>query len=108
MRLFRSIGKVLGTGEKVTSTFSNQAQASKRHETDMLSDNRLSKNIRPLIIIWLMCLATAMIVCDMLEMHVADKYQTLINYCLIMAIAFYFPGRTAEKYIKERRKEAEK
>ncbi len=106
MKIFgkkKGITEAVEAGADIAKAFSSKDNATERHATDMLTDNQLSKNIRPLILIWLMVLFTGMIVCSFFELQIPDKYQELIFYSLILAIGFYFPGRSAEKYLRGRK-----
>ncbi len=54
------VGKVVDAGTDITKTLSKTEQASRRQQSDMLGDNKLSKSIRPLIVIWAILLYSAM------------------------------------------------
>ena len=56
------LNEVIKDGKEIVKVASNKEQGSRRHETDMLSDNKLSKNIRPIIIIWTFILFTLMLI----------------------------------------------
>lgn len=88
----------------VAKAFSSKDNATERHTSDMLSDSWLSKSIRPLILIWLMLLFTGMVIASFYDLPIDQKYKDLIFYALLLAIGFYFPGRSAEKYIRQKSK----
>ena len=84
----------------VTNTIHNanmdiQSQLTERHKNDMQSDSWLSKNIRPLTLIYLMCLFTYAFVAQVDE-FVLDMLKEL----LLMVFGFYFLARGAEKITK--------
>ena len=73
-----------------------------RWEADLKSDSWLSKNVRPLVLIFL-------IVCTMLlnfidagaiKFNVKDSYIDLLQLVLITVIGAYFGGRSLEKVKK--------
>jgi hypothetical protein len=91
-----AVDKALDTSKEVAKTFSNKEQGSRRQETDMLSDSWLSKNIRPLITIWVFLLLTV----DVFGFQYSDTAKDTIYWVAIICVGFYFPGRTAEKWFK--------
>ena len=97
--------KVLDTGSDLAKTFSNKEQGSRRHSLDMLSDSPLSKNIRPIIAIWSLTLLTVMLVCSgVFDLTFPTEVKQTIFWLVIIVMGFYFPGRTAEKWMKSRTK----
>lgn len=85
---------------ELTNTIHNanmdiQNQLTERHKNDMQSDSWLSKNIRPLTLIYLMCLFTYAFIADVDE-FVLDMLKEL----LMMVFGFYFLARGAEKITK--------
>lgn len=72
-----------------------QNQITERHKNDMQSDSWLSKNIRPLVLIYLMALFTYAFVAEV-KPEVLDMLQEL----LMMVFGFYFLARGAEKITK--------
>ena len=107
MGLFKKVdvNEIVGDGKEVVKTVSSKEQGSRRHETDMLSDNKLSKNIRPVIIIWTYTLFTIMIACIVIfKTEFPQIIMSTICILLGACITFYFPGRMAEKYFKTKLK----
>lgn len=102
-----AVGKVAesaeGALESTLEASSRQANATKRQSIDMLSDNKLSKSIRPIILIWAMLLFSSMTVLDYCGIKVDDAFKTTITMVLGLGVTFYFPGRTLEKYLKQRK-----
>lgn len=73
-----------------------------RHSADMLSDSALSKNIRPISLLYLMALFTLAFV-----IQVPETVLTMLRDLLMAVFMFYFGSRTVEKVvgvIKERKK----
>lgn len=78
-------------------------QLTERHKIDMLSDNRLSKNIRPLTLIYMLILLTVLIALDSVDVlgfSVAAHWIELIKWLAIAAFSYYFVGREFTKVAK--------
>ena len=70
-----------------------------RWSGDMNSDSWLSKNVRPLVLIFLVVCTVIMIFIDAgtIAFEVEDKWTDLLQLVLITVIGAYFGGRTMEK-----------
>ena len=70
-----------------------------RWKSDMNSDSWLSKNVRPLVLIFLVVCTIIMIFIDAgtIAFEVEDKWTDLLQLVLITVIGAYFGGRTMEK-----------
>jgi len=70
-----------------------------RWKVDMKSDSWLSKNIRPLVLIFLVVSTVLMIFIDagVLTFEVKDTWVDLLQLVLITVIGAYFGGRSLEK-----------
>lgn len=64
---------------------------------DMSSDNRLSKNIRPAVLIYLLIVYTAFAVAAAYGVTVPEAYVTLLGQWGMLVMTAYFGGRSAEK-----------
>ena len=93
-------GQIAESAADIVDSTSVKGNATQRQQNDMLSDNRLSKSIRPVIMIWAMLLFTAMVLLDLWGHPVAGEYKSAINLIMGLAVGFYFPGRTIEKWIR--------
>jgi len=73
-----------------------------RWEADMKSDSWLSKNVRPLVLIFLVLCTMLLIFIDAgkLNFNVKDSYIDLLQLVLITVIGAYFGGRSFEKIKK--------
>ena len=73
-----------------------------RWKADMNSDSWLSKNVRPLVLIFLIVCTMLLIFIDAgaLSFEVEDKWTDLLQLVLITVIGAYFGGRSVEKYKK--------
>lgn len=96
------VKEVIETGADVAKTFSNKEQGTRRMELDMLTDTPLSKNIRPIIAIWSMLLLTAYLICLGFDVQFNEQVGETVFWLVIIVMGFYFPGRTAEKWMKKR------
>ena len=73
-----------------------------RWKADMNSDSWLSKNVRPLVLIFLVVCTMLLIFIDAgkLQFNVKDSYIDLLQLVLITVIGAYFGGRSFEKVKK--------
>ena len=76
-----------------------QEQVSRRWESDMKSDSFLSKNIRPIVLIYLTFVFTVLSFFDgnVGGFSVAEQYIPIFQSLLITVYGAYFVGRTWEK-----------
>lgn len=79
-----------------------QKQVTERWKLDMNSDSWLSKNIRPLVLVFLVIATVLLIFIDagVLSFQVQDKWTDLLQLVLITVIGAYFGGRSLEKVKK--------
>jgi len=79
-----------------------QKQVTERWRMDMQSDSWLSKNIRPLVLVFLVVSTVLMIFIDAgaISFNVEDKWTDLLQLVLITVIGAYFGGRSLEKVKK--------
>ena len=73
-----------------------------RWEADLKSDSWLSKNVRPLVLIFLIACTMLLIFIDAgtINFNVKDSYVDLLQLVLITVIGAYFGGRSLEKVKK--------
>ena len=76
---------------------------SDRWKADMNSDSWLSKNVRPMILIFLVVSTVLMIFIDAgtIQFTVEQKWTDLLQLVLITVICAYFGGRSFEKSKKK-------
>ena len=81
-----------------------QKQVTERWKVDMNSDSWLSKNIRPLVLVFLVVATVLLIFIDAgtISFKVQDKWTDLLQLVLITVIGAYFGGRTMEKRKKHK------
>ena len=94
----------LAAEQKIKELISNhelelQKQVTNRWEADMKSDSWLSKNVRPLVLIFLVVSTVLMIFIDAgaIAFEVEQKWTDLLQLVLITVIGAYFGGRSLEK-----------
>ena len=79
-----------------------QKQVTERWKLDMNSDSWLSKNIRPLVLVFLVISTVLLVFIDagFIKFDVKDSYVDLLQLVLITVIGAYFGGRSLEKVKK--------
>tara|TARA_R100001443_G_scaffold4855_2_gene13491 strand:- start:1514 stop:1900 length:387 start_codon:yes stop_codon:yes gene_type:complete len=79
-----------------------QVEVSERWRFDMQSDSWLSKNIRPLVLIFL-CFSTVLLIfidSGTISFRVDESWVDLLKVVLMTCIGAYFGGRSFEKVKK--------
>jgi hypothetical protein len=76
-----------------------QEQVTERWKYDMQSDSFLSKNIRPMVLIYLTFIFTALCFSDgnIGEFKIAEAYIPIFQTLLVTVYGAYFVGRSWEK-----------
>ena len=76
-----------------------ERNVTERWMSDMSSDSKLSKNIRPLTLIFLVVCTMLLVFIDSgnIDFNVSENYIDLLQIILITTIGAYFGGRTIEK-----------
>ena len=97
----------LAAEQKIKELVSNyevemEKQITERWKMDMSSDSWLSKNIRPLVLVFLVIATVLLIFIDAgaISFTVQDKWTDLLQLVLITVIGAYFGGRSLEKVKK--------
>ena len=80
-----------------------EEQITNRWTADMNSDSWLSKNVRPLVLIFLIVCTMLLIFIDAgaIAFEVEEKWTDLLQIVLITVIGSYFGGRSLEKVKKK-------
>ena len=80
-----------------------EKEISSRWNADMKSDSWLSKNVRPLVLVFLVVATVLMIFIDAgtINFVVEAKWTDLLQLVLITVIGAYFGGRSLEKTKKK-------
>ena len=88
--------------EKIFLEAENEMQrnVTERWNADASSDSWLSKNIRPLVLLFLIVSTVLIIFIDsgQLQFIVAESWIDLLQITLITVIGAYFGGRSVEKF----------
>jgi hypothetical protein len=76
-----------------------EKEISSRWDSDMKSDSWLSKNVRPLVLVFLVISTVLLIFIDagIINFVVEAKWTDLLQLVLITVIGAYFGGRSLEK-----------
>ena len=79
-----------------------EKQVSARWNADMNSDSWLSKNVRPMTLIFVLVCTMLLIFIDAgaINFVVEEKWTDLLQLTLITIIGAYFGGRSVEKFKK--------
>jgi hypothetical protein len=82
---------------KLQADMNEQDNLTKRAEADMKSDSWLSKNIRPMTLIYILTAYLALAVMDAMGLDISDNFVSLLGQWGMLVMSFYFGGRTLEK-----------
>lgn len=74
-----------------------QNNLTERMQADMASDSWLSKNIRPLTLIYILVAYLVLAILDAALVDIADSFVELLGQWGMLVMSFYFGGRTLEK-----------
>ena len=71
-----------------------------RWKADSMSDSWLSKNVRPLVLVWCICIFSLAGILDSIEsvpFHINDTWNDTFEKVMMAVVLAYFGGRTTEK-----------
>ena len=68
-----------------------------RLKADMASDSWLSKNIRPMTLVYILVAYLLLAILDASVIDIADAFVELLGQWGMLVMSFYFGGRTLEK-----------
>ena len=74
-----------------------QSNLTERMKADMSSDSWLSKNIRPMVLIFLLVAYSGFAIASIFEYETRGAYVELLGQWGMLVMSFYFGGRTMEK-----------
>jgi len=74
-----------------------EQELTKRHSADMASDSYLSKNIRPLTLIFILGMYSLLSISSGFQFEVKESYVELLGTWGMIIMSFYFGGRSWEK-----------
>ena len=92
---------------KIQAEIAGQQEVTKRWEADMASDSWLSKNIRPMTLIFILCAYFIFSMMSAFGIETRGAYVELLGQWGIVVMTAYFAGRSVEKVMdmKEKAKE---
>lgn len=92
---------------QLQADMNEQQELTKRQQADMMSDSWLSKNIRPMTLIFILITYTVFGMMSAWDIEVNNNYVELLGQWGMLIMSFYFGGRTLEK-IMDMKKNATK
>ena len=105
----KDLTKILDSGGKVVddvhySSEEKDKSINKRHEVDMNSDSWLSRNIRPLTLLFLLLCEAALIIGSMFDIKPDVVLTGQIGTLLFGAFSFYFNSKKGERIAEKNAK----
>jgi uncharacterized membrane protein (DUF106 family) len=79
-------------------------ELTKRQSADMMSDSWLSKNIRPMTLVFILMTYTTFAMMSAWDIEVNNNYVELLGQWGMLIMSFYFGGRTLEKIMDMKKK----
>lgn len=92
---------------KIAADTAEQQELTKRQQADMLSDSWLSKNIRPMTLIFILGGYFTFAMMSAFNMDTNRAYVELLGQWGMLIMSFYFGGRTLEKIMDMKTKAKE-
>jgi uncharacterized membrane protein (DUF106 family) len=90
---------------QINADIAEQQELTKRQQADMASDSWLSKNIRPLTLIFILVFYVVFAMMSAGGIDTNQKYVELLGQWGMLIMSFYFGGRTLEKIIDMKNKD---
>ena len=80
-----------------------EQEITQRHANDMNSDSWLSKNVRPMTLVFVIVCTMILIFIDagIIDFNVKNEFISLLSTTLVAIISFYFGSRGFEKIKKK-------
>jgi hypothetical protein len=92
---------------QINADIAEQQELTKRQQADMMSDSWLSKNIRPMTLLFILGGYFVFAMMSAFDMDTNKAYVELLGQWGMLIMSFYFGGRTLEKIVDMRTKEKE-
>ena len=89
-----------GQLQEIQADMNESQELTKRVQADMASDSWLSKNVRPMTLVYILSAYLGLAICDGQGFKVAESYVTLLGQWGMLVMSFYFGGRTLEKIME--------
>jgi len=93
---------------QINADIAEQQELTKRQQADMASDSWLSKNIRPMTLIFIFVFYVVFAMMSAGGIDTNQKYVELLGQWGMLIMSFYFGGRTLEKIIDMKNKNESK
>jgi uncharacterized membrane protein (DUF106 family) len=90
---------------EIQADTAEQQELTKRAEADMTSDSWLSKNIRPMTLIFILFGYFVFAMMSAFGNNANEKYVELLGQWGMLVMSFYFGGRTLEKIMDMKAKD---
>jgi hypothetical protein len=90
---------------QINADIAEQQELTKRQQADMMSDSWLSKNIRPMTLIFILGGYFVFAMMSAFDLDTNKAYVELLGQWGMLIMSFYFGGRTLEKIMDMRTKE---
>jgi uncharacterized membrane protein (DUF106 family) len=89
---------------QIQADTAEQEELTKRQQADMASDSWLSKNIRPMTLIFILAAYFLFAMMSAYGYDANEAYVTLLGQWGMLIMSFYFGGRTLEKILAMKEK----
>ena len=89
---------------ELNADMNEQDNLTERAKNDMASDSWLSKNIRPMTLIFILVVYTVFAMMSAYGYNANESYVTLLGQWGMLIMSFYFGGRTLEKILAMKEK----
>jgi len=90
---------------QIAADTAEQQELTKRQQADMMSDSWLSKNIRPMTLLFILGGYFIFAMMSAFNLDTNKAYVELLGQWGMLIMSFYFGGRTLEKIMDMRAKE---
>jgi hypothetical protein len=90
---------------QINADIAEQQELTKRQQADMLSDSWLSKNIRPMTLLFILAGYFTFAMMSAFDMDTNRAYVELLGQWGMLIMSFYFGGRTLEKIMDMKAKD---
>jgi len=92
---------------QIAADTAEQQELTKRQQADMASDSTLSKNIRPMTLVFILIVYSTFAMMSAWDVEVNNNYVELLGQWGMLIMSFYFGGRTLEKIMDMKRSKDE-
>lgn len=92
---------------QINADMAEQQELTKRQQADMMSDSWLSKNIRPMTLLFILGGYFIFAMMSAFDLDTNKAYVELLGQWGMLIMSFYFGGRTLEKIMDMKTKEKE-